>query len=59
MCAAKQVNDRGRFLFLINHSSENREVVMPFDAFDLLNEVDVKEGATVLLFDKDVKVYRY
>ena len=32
---------------------------MPFDAFDLLNEVDVKEGATVLLVGKDVKVYRY
>jgi beta-galactosidase 1 len=57
--AALRVNDKGRFLFLINHLSENREVVMPFDAFDLLNEVDVKEGATVLLVGKDVKVYRY
>lgn len=57
--ATLRVNDKGKFLFLINHSSENRDVVMPFDAFDLLNEVDVKEGATVLLVDKDVKVYRF
>lgn len=51
-------NNKGRFLFLINHSTEKKEVILQEDAFDMLKGIEIKKGTKILLDMGDVEIYR-
>lgn len=51
-------NNNGKFLFLINNSPEEKEVILPVDVFDMLENTEVKKGTAVFFDIKGVKVYK-
>ena len=56
--AVVRVNDRGRYLFLLNHSDRTLEVPAPEAGTELLTGRTYEAGEKIVLEKKDVKIVR-
>lgn len=54
--AALRENEKGLFLFLLNHTDKEQELEVSFNGTDLIRQSDYKKGDTLLLAAKDVVI---
>ena len=51
-------SEKGRYLFVLNHSNEEKQITSPGSVTDLMNGTEYAAGDTISLKEKDVKILR-
>ena len=51
-------NEKSRYLFVLNHSNEEKQITSPGSVTDIMNGTEYAAGDTISLKEKDVKILR-
>ena len=51
-------SEKGRYLFVLNHSNEEKQITSPGSVTDIMNGTEYAAGDTISLKEKDVKILR-
>ena len=51
-------SEKGRYLFVLNHSDEEKRIKSPGSVTDIMDGTEYAVGDTITLKEKDVKILR-
>lgn len=54
----KRVNEKGVYLFVLNHSDEEKEIKAENDCQDIINGINYTAGNMIKIVENDVKIFR-
>ena len=58
MEVTERSSEKGRYLFVLNHSDEEKQIKSPGSVTDIMNGTEYAVGDTITLKEKDVRILR-